>query len=77
MPGAESASYQPNFISECFFLTATALHLSLVRVFQLHTHVQRDLRELKRVIDELTESRPSWSVRPCVQERHGPARLTD
>ena len=55
--------YQPNFITECFFLTATALHLSLIRVFLLYNHVTRELRELKKVIDDMTASRPTWVVR--------------
>ena len=66
-PGHLTAVYQPNFITECFFLTAVALHLSLVRVFMLYNHVTRELRELKKVVDDMTASRPTWTVRAVGQ----------
>jgi hypothetical protein len=61
-PTAEA--YQPNFISECFFLTAVALHQSLIRLFSLYGQIVRDIRELRTAVDQLNASRGSWTVRP-------------
>ncbi|KAG5462786.1 MAG: ubiquitin elongating factor core-domain-containing protein [Olpidium bornovanus] len=51
----------PNFVTECFFLTAAVLHYGFLRSFVLYTRFIDDLRHLKREYDTLKAEQRRWA----------------
>jgi len=52
------APLQPNFISECFWLTAYYLHLGVNRAIVKYSENGTHMREIKRQISEIERAKP-------------------
>ncbi|KAL3862635.1 hypothetical protein ACJMK2_008589, partial [Sinanodonta woodiana] len=53
---------EPNFQTECFFLTNHSHHLSIIPVIRKYTRRLRAVRELTRMVEELESSERDWSA---------------
>lgn len=69
---AQFAFQDARFPTECFFLTAEALHLSLISMYQRNSHNGRILHDLDATVREheaevnaLTQAESSASARPA------------
>lgn len=69
---AQFAFQDARFPTECFFLTAEALHLSLISMYQRNSHNGRILHDLDATVREheaevnaLTQAEGSASARPA------------
>ncbi|CAK8686773.1 unnamed protein product [Clavelina lepadiformis] len=55
----------PNFPTECFFLTMHAHHLSIVPIARLFLRRQRGMSELRSMIEDLESSQSQWKGTPA------------
>ncbi|XP_059477156.1 ubiquitin conjugation factor E4 B [Neocloeon triangulifer] len=60
---------EPNFSTSCWFLTLHCHHLSLLPAFNKHKHRLRALRELSKLVDEISATEPQWKGTPF-EHRH-------
>lgn len=57
--GGEDAA-APNFISECFFLTAEAVHLGTAPLWDEHPRIRRRAGDLRHELEGAEAARPTW-----------------
>lgn len=51
---------QPNFSTECFYLTLHAHHLSIIPIMRKYQRRLRAIRDLNRMIEEMEGNHPQW-----------------
>ena len=51
---------EPNFSSECFYLTLHCHHLSIIPIMRKYQRRIRAIRDLSRMIEEMEGSHPQW-----------------
>ena len=51
---------EPNFSTECFYLTLHCHHLSIIPIMRKYQRRIRAIRDLNRMIDEMEGNHPQW-----------------
>lgn len=54
----------PSFNTECWFLTLHAHHLSIIPAIQRYNKQARAIKELRRMVDDLTQTKSQWESTP-------------
>jgi ubiquitin conjugation factor E4 B len=50
----------PNFISECFYLTVSFLHIGPQKMYDTYNNLERELGELENAVKNLENTRSTW-----------------
>lgn len=61
---AKTNAAPANFNTECWFLTLQAHHLAIIPAIQRYNKQLRAVKELRRMVDELSQTRPQWERTP-------------
>eukprot|EP01122_Echinamoeba_exundans_P013130 TRINITY_DN5679_c0_g1_i1.p1 TRINITY_DN5679_c0_g1~~TRINITY_DN5679_c0_g1_i1.p1 ORF type:complete len:1180 (+),score=276.71 TRINITY_DN5679_c0_g1_i1:327-3866(+) len=56
-----AASKKPNFVTECFFMTLTSLHIGLLPVFERYEEYKRALAEAAQLLKRIKELPPGMA----------------
>ena len=63
----ESSRREPNFNTECFFMTIHAFHISLLPCCRKCLRRGRILRDMSRMLDELRAQESTWKNLPIAE----------
>ncbi|XP_050424962.1 ubiquitin conjugation factor E4 B [Adelges cooleyi] len=58
------------FSTRCWFLTLYCHHIALIPAFNKHTRRYRTVRDLQKLIDEITNSESEWKSNPTLAARN-------
>lgn len=57
---ARSCDEQPKFVTECFYMTIVAHHLSLLPLWNKQRRRERAIKELTKAVNEIRRVEPKW-----------------
>ena len=55
---------EPNFPTECWFLTLQSHHVGVLPIVRRYQRRLRHLRELQKMVDDMEKSEPAWRNHP-------------